>query len=119
MAVSQTKLDTYLQMEPELQQYQHFLADLVRRKQHILSSEEERILALSSEVAGSGENIFTMLNNADLEFPAVHDEEGREVPLTHGRYLRFLESQEREVRKEAFWLYTGLTIGTGIRWQPL
>ena len=102
MAVSQTKLDTYLQMEPELQQYQHFLADLVRRKQHILSSEEERILALSSEVAGSGENIFTMLNNADLEFPAVHDEEGREVPLTHGRYLRFLESQEREVRKEAF-----------------
>ncbi|HHW12270.1 MAG TPA: oligoendopeptidase F [Firmicutes bacterium] len=102
MAVPQTALDAYLQAEPVLAQYRHFLADLIRRKQHILSPEEERILALSSELAGSGENIFTMLNNADLEFPAVHDEEGREVPLTHGRYLRFLESKERTVRQEAF-----------------
>ena len=102
MAVPQTKLDAYLQAEPELKQYRHFLEDLARRKRHILSPDEERILALSGEVAGSGENIFTMLNNADLEFPAVRDEEGREVPLTHGRYLRFLESKEREVRKEAF-----------------
>lgn len=102
MAVPQTTLDAFLQAEPALEQYRHFLADLARRKQHILSPDEERILALSSEIAGSGENIFTMLNNADLEFPAIRDEEGQEVPLTHGRYLRFLESKARAVRKDAF-----------------
>ncbi|NLM36534.1 MAG: oligoendopeptidase F [Firmicutes bacterium] len=102
MAIPQAELDAALQAEPALAQYRHFLEDLARRRQHILSPAEERLLALSSEIAGSGENIFTMLNNADLEFPAVHDEEGRAVPLTHGRYLRFLESKERAVRQEAF-----------------
>ncbi|HBK69880.1 MAG TPA: oligoendopeptidase F, partial [Firmicutes bacterium] len=69
---------------------------------HILSPEEERILALSGEISDSGQNIFTMLNNADLRFPIIHDEQGQEVELTHGRYLRFLESKEQKVRKDAF-----------------
>ena len=119
MAVPQTTLDAFLQAEPALEQYRHFLADLARRKQHILSPDEERILALSSEIAGSGENIFTMLNNADLEFPAIRDEEGQEVPLTHGRYLRFLESKARAVRKMPFWRCTVPTTGTGTPWPPL
>ncbi|HHT48450.1 MAG TPA: oligoendopeptidase F [Firmicutes bacterium] len=102
MAIPQSQWEEFLQVDPELNQYRHFLEDLVRRKQHILSPEEERILALSGEIADSGENIFSMLNNADLEFPMVHDEEGREVALSHGRYLRFLESKKRAVRQEAF-----------------
>ncbi len=102
MTIPQDRWEEFFRMEPELNRYRHFLEDLVRRKQHILSPEEERILALSGEIADSGENIFSMLDNADLEFPLVHDEDGREVALSHGRYLRFLESKNRAVRQEAF-----------------
>jgi len=102
MAIPQSTWEEFLREEPELRKYRHFLADLIRRKQHILSPEEERILALSGEIADSGANIFSMFTDADLEFPSVHDEAGREVELTHGRYLGFLESREQAVRKEAF-----------------
>ncbi|NLY91765.1 MAG: oligoendopeptidase F [Firmicutes bacterium] len=102
MAIPQRQWEEFLREEPELNRYRHFLEDLVRRKKHILSPEEERILALSGEIADSGENIFSMLNNADLEFPMIHDEDGQEVALSHGRYLRFLESKKRAVRQEAF-----------------
>ena len=43
-----------------------------------------------------------MFNNADVRFPAVHDAEGKEIPLTHGNYIALLEDQNREIRKEAF-----------------
>ncbi|MDQ7860273.1 hypothetical protein RCO48_02070 [Peribacillus frigoritolerans] len=46
--------------------------------------------------------LFGMLNNADLKFPTIKDEEGNEVEITHGRYIRFLESEDRRVREEAF-----------------
>jgi len=102
MAIPQAKLEGYFREEPGLETYRHFFDDLFRRKEHILSPAEERILALSGEIGDSGQNIFTMLNNADLRFPVIHDEEGNEVELTHGRYLRFLESRKQAVRKEAF-----------------
>jgi oligoendopeptidase F len=101
-ALPQSKLEEYIKAESGLKIYQHFFADLARKKKHILSTEEERILALSGEITSSGEHIFTMLNNADLRFPKIRDEEGQEIELTHGRYSRFLESKDREVRKEAF-----------------
>ena len=43
-----------------------------------------------------------MLNNADLTFPKVKDEDGEEVELSHGRYTGFLESDDPRVREDAF-----------------
>ena len=43
-----------------------------------------------------------MLNNADLKFPRIKDENGKEVELTHGSYIQFLENPNREVRERAF-----------------
>src|SRR5699024_3709381 len=45
---------------------------------------------------------FSMLNNADVTFPSIKDENGEEVDVTHGRYIGFLESKDRGVRKDAF-----------------
>jgi oligoendopeptidase F len=102
MTIPHRKWEGFLQEEPGLEMYRHFLTDLIRRKQHILSPAEEKILALSGEISDSGANIFSMFTDADLAFPPVHDETGQEVELTHGRYLGFLQSKERSVRKEAF-----------------
>ena len=43
-----------------------------------------------------------MLNNADMKFPTVEDENGEPTELTHGRYLRFMRSRNRDVRRAAF-----------------
>ena len=60
------------------------------------------MLAQLAEVTGSSSETFSMLNNADLTFPMVKDENGEEVELSHGRYIRFLESDDPRVREEAF-----------------
>ncbi|MCL6588143.1 MAG: oligoendopeptidase F, partial [Anoxybacillus sp.] len=60
------------------------------------------LLAQAAEIMAASSNTFGMLNNADLKFPTIIDESGDEVEITHGRYLRFLESEDRRVRHDAF-----------------
>ncbi|WP_284644919.1 oligoendopeptidase F [Paenibacillus silviterrae] len=87
---------------PELAFYKRTLEELIRQKQHVLSQNEEALLAQVGNLAQAPGTIFGMLNNADLKFPKVKNEKGEEVELTHGRYIQFLESRNREVRKNAF-----------------
>ena len=95
-------LAEYLESENGIKEYTQFLANIVRQKSHILSHEMEKLLADMGEVAEGPKNIFSMFNNADLKFGEITDEEGKAVELTHGRYVGFLESRNRDVRREAF-----------------
>ncbi len=75
---------------------------LFERKAHILSDKEEKLLALASDVFNASSNTFGVLNNADLTFKSVIDDKGEELPLSHGRYGLYLESSDRNIRKQAF-----------------
>ncbi len=88
--------------EQDFAKYNHFFHNLLRQKAHTLSPAEESLLAKASELGGAPQNIFTMLNDADIRFADITDAEGDTVPLTKGRYTTFLESPDRRVRKEAF-----------------
>ncbi|MCK8817631.1 oligoendopeptidase F [Natroniella sulfidigena] len=105
------KLESFMEQEEGLQLYQQNLDDIMRRKEHFLSPEEERIIALAGEVAQGPENIFGMLNNADLDFPTIEDENGEPVQVTHGRFIELLKRDDREVRKSAFEAYYNLYQG--------
>ena len=96
------KISGYLNELPELRIYKRFFDEIQRQKAHILSAAEEKILAETAELADSAEAIFGMLDNADLKFPCIRDENGEEVELTKGRYTKFMESPDRRVRKDAF-----------------
>ncbi|MDL2236218.1 oligoendopeptidase F [Christensenellaceae bacterium OttesenSCG-928-K19] len=85
-----------------LKNYDFMLRELLRGKKHVLSAKEEKILSMSGEIAGAPKDIFTMLNNADLQFGSVKNEKGRRVPLTHGSYIVLMQSPDREVRKKAY-----------------
>ncbi len=102
LSIDENKLQSFLDEKEELQKYKHALEEITLQRPHVLSAEEEALLAQASEVFGAASNTFGMLNNADLEFPSMKDEEGEEVDITHGRLIRFLESSDRRVRKEAF-----------------
>ncbi|MER2258226.1 MAG: oligoendopeptidase F [Priestia megaterium] len=102
LSIEESKIKQYMAEHKELKLYAHALDEITRERPHILSESEEALLAQASEVLGSSSNTFGMLNNADLEFPSIKDENGEEVEITHGRYIRFLESIDRRVREEAF-----------------
>jgi len=95
-------LQAWLTQVPGLDHYRILLEEITRFKPHTLSAEEEALLANVSEIASAPSKIFGMLNNADLKFPMIRDENGEEVELTKGRYVQFMESRDRRVRKEAF-----------------
>ncbi|MBP7175848.1 MAG: oligoendopeptidase F [Thermoclostridium sp.] len=96
------KLINFLNENEDLAVYRFSLEELLRQKKHILSAREEEIMALTAEMARNPRDTFTMFNNADMKFPFIKDEQGQEVELTKGRYIRFLESDNREVRKQAY-----------------
>ncbi len=86
----------------ELKNYSFMLKELLRNKKHILSDKEERILSMTGEISSAPKEIFTMLNNADLRFRTVKNEEGKRVPITHGSYIVLMHSKDRKVRKAAY-----------------
>lgn len=95
--ISQFRIDN-----EDLKLYNFYFNDILRQKPYILSGEMEELLADAGEMAEAPSNIFSMFNNADIRFPKIKDEEGDEVQITHGRYVRLLESEDRRVRKDAF-----------------
>ncbi|MBU8790763.1 oligoendopeptidase F [Oceanobacillus caeni] len=102
LTMDEAKLESFLQEKKELQEYNKVLDEINRQRPHVLSEKEEVLLAEASEALSTGSQTFSMLNNADLPFPAIKDENGEEIDLTHGRYSRFMESKDRRVRKDAF-----------------
>ena len=89
----------------ELKVYRHSIEDLLRKKSHTLSQKEEEILALAGELTPTSYNVFSMFTNADMKFPVVKDEQGKEVQLSHGRYYAALYSGDREYRERSFKAY--------------
>jgi len=102
LEIGKEKIDQFIAENTELAAYRHALEEITRQQAHILSEKEESLLALASEPLGSASTTFGMLNNADLKFPTITNEKGEKVDLTHGRYVGFLESKDRNVRKAAF-----------------
>lgn len=94
-------IDKLIADEPQLAIYTFMLDDLFREQSHILSQDAENILAQMSEITPATNNIFTMLNNADIKFGNITSD-GSNTTLTHGNYITFMESSNRDVRKEAY-----------------
>ena len=102
MAITEKQYQAFLAEQPGLQLYQHYFDKLLKKKAHILTQREEELLAGAGEIFGAAGETFAILDNADIVFPMVHDEDGNEVQLSHGNYITLVESKNREVRKEAY-----------------
>lgn len=102
MAITEDQYQNFLAEEPKLQPYKHFFDKLLQNKDHVLSQREEELLAGAGEIFGAASETFAILDNADIVFPFVKDEDGNEVQLSHGVYMRLVESKNREVRRGAY-----------------
>lgn len=102
LALDEKSLLNALEKQDKLKIYTHYINNLLRNKEHILSKDKEEILASVYEVCQSADNIFSMLNNADANFGYIKDENGKDILVTHGNYGMLLENSNQEVRKQAF-----------------
>ncbi len=104
MAISNRRMQRLL-AAPELAPYRQMLERWLRYKPHTLSTAEERLLAMQSEVASAPQQVFRQLHDADLKFGTVRDERGRRVELTNASLMTLLQSPRRAVRQKAFHQY--------------
>lgn len=95
-------LDGFFQGQPKLDEYRRCLNDIRRKKEHILSDAEEKILAAAGDLAQAPDDIFSLLNDADMTFDSVTDIEGNRLPVTHASFIPLLQNYDRNVRKDAF-----------------
>lgn len=102
LQIEEEKIRSFIEENEALKLYEKTLDEIIRQREHFLSEREEMLLSEVSEALQTASNTFGMLNNADLKFPVIKDEHGNEIELTHGRYIQFLESKDRNVRKNAF-----------------
>jgi oligoendopeptidase F len=102
LALPDERIAEWLAAEPALRVYTYSLEELARQRAHVRSTEAEELLAAAGDVARAPGTIFDMLTEADLTFGMIEDEDGTMVQLSQGRYNRFMESNIRRVRHDAF-----------------
>ena len=96
------KIKEFIAGNESLEKYSFMFEDLFREKRHILPLEQEEMMARLGEVLSSPENTFRVLDDVNLKFDDITDENGNKVVLNNSNYSNYLKSEDRNVRKEAF-----------------
>ncbi|MBQ8769114.1 MAG: oligoendopeptidase F [Oscillospiraceae bacterium] len=102
MDISDEKLNAFYAEQPGLERYRRYLTDMRRRREHILSPAEEKLLAAAGEMAGAPDDIYGAFADADISFPDAVDANGGKHPLTQGTFVECEESPDRVLRKSAY-----------------
>lgn len=102
MSIDEATLKSYVAELDGLKRFAFDLERINKKRPHVLSESEEKILAEASEALSASTNTFGMFNNADLKFDNVKDKEGNSLPLSHGNYITYLESGDRVLRENAY-----------------
>lgn len=102
LSIPEETLAKFMQDEPRLENYRHRLEQITQKRPHTLPANEEKIIADAGDAMGTSANTFNGLTNSDMEYGYVQDEEGEMVQLSDGLYSLLIQSQDRNVRKNAF-----------------
>jgi len=116
-------IEEFIDEEPALAEYEHFFDDVLRGKPHTRSKEVEELLAELGEVTSSPSEIYSMLSNADMEFPTVEDPDGEEIEISQANFTTLQKHENRAFRQrvhEAYydeWETVRNTVGTSLKKQ--
>ncbi len=115
------EVDEMQETEPDLEEYDHYLDDVLRMKPHTRSTEVENLLAELGEVTGAAGEVYNMLANADMTFPTVEDPDGEAVEITLNNFTTLQKRPDRDFRKEVYeqfydeWDGVSNAVGTAYR----
>lgn len=105
LSLDEATLKAYISEEEGLKYFEEDLFESFRYKSHVLSKEQEEILSQLGETMSAPSSIYGMMNNADIRFGEVTNDEGEKVELTRGMYSKLIEDEDRDKRKEAYKAY--------------
>ena len=97
-----SKVLDYIKENKYLEEYRFYLETIFRLKEHTLSLEEEEICSKALNAMGNCSEVFSNINNSDINLGTIKDEDGNEVELTSSNYQIFMKSKNRDVRISAF-----------------
>jgi len=103
--VDSARIETWLEEVDGLALYGHYLDDIMRNRPHTRSTEVEALLADLSDVLGASGDIYTMFQNADLEFPEVEAPDGELLEITQNNFVTLLKRPERDFRQTVYEAY--------------
>ena len=102
MAISDEKLDSFYKDCPELERYRRYLTNLRRKKDHVLSPAEEKLLAAAGELAQTPDTIYGMFADADIKFDDALDAEGKPHTVSQATFVPIQSGTDRVLRKNAY-----------------
>ncbi len=102
LSIPDETLEQFYKDCPDMELYRRCLDRVRLKREHILSENEEKIMALTGEMTNSPDTIFSMFNDADLKFPDAVDADGNAHQVTHGSFIPLMQSSDRTLRKSAF-----------------
>ncbi|MEH6942832.1 oligoendopeptidase F [Bacillus sp. JJ722] len=105
LSIDEEVLKSYIEKNEGLHYFEKDLFETFRYKQYVLSKEKEELLSQMGEAYSVPSNVYKMINNADIKFGDVTNDEGEKVELTRGMYNKLLKNPNREKRKEAYKAY--------------
>ena len=105
LSLEEEELKRYIAEEKGLDYFKEDLFDSFRYKEHVLSKEQEEVLSQLGEALSLPSHTYGMINNADIKFGYVTDDNGSRVQLTRGMYTKLIEDEDRAKRKEAYKAY--------------
>lgn len=102
LSINKETMNQFYQQCPDLELYRRALDVIFRRRDHVLTPAEEKLLASAGDMASQPENVFSLLNDADLSFEDALDSKGEAHPVTHGSYIPLMMSSDRTLRENAY-----------------
>lgn len=102
LSLPEETISSWMDDSEKLAVYRHGFDDIYRQREHILSAREEELLAMVGDVASAFSTIFGRLQNTDLDFPVLKDDEGNEFKLSSAKYYQHIYSPDRRLRKDVF-----------------
>jgi oligoendopeptidase F len=100
--LSRETVEAYMDAEPALAEYDHYLDDILRMKPHTRSPEVESLLADLSDVTDAAGEVYTMLSNADMSFPTVEDPDGEATEITQSNFTSLQKHPDRAFRRRVY-----------------
>ena len=102
MQIPEEQLNRFYAEYPALARYRRYLTELRRMKEHVLSAQEEKLLAATGEMAQTPDKVYGMLTDADMKFADAVDGQGNKHPLSQATFVACQESPDRQLRKSAY-----------------
>lgn len=102
IAVDDETIERFYKEEPKLLLYKVIIDRTRKDKEHVLSEKEEALLAAAGQIKDVADNVYSTFESADIKFPPVIDKSSNELPLTNGTYISYMQSPDRDIRKDAF-----------------